>query len=713
MNRHVLWLGAMTAAVLACAPSGDAQQAPDAQTLAQYRQQREEAAYRTRRLIFNNDGDDHLLSGEVSIEAFLAKRTTPLLGSQVDSIFYCTSRPMGVFLHDTEVGDVLTMPHPFGPDRYNIVGDLLEQGTDPLEVMVDFCHQHGLECFWSMRMNDVHDAYHPADGPEPYFSTFKREHPEFLFGTRADRPAYGAWSAVDYAEPEVRDFVFRVFREICRNYDVEGAQLDFFRHLVYFRTVAEGEVATDQEREMMTELVRRIRAMTEEEGMRRGRPILVAIRTPDSVGYCRDMGLDIERWMEEGLIDLFVAAGDFRLNPWEYSIRLGERNDIPVYCDLDPAIRSGVSGDFDRNSLEGYRGRAMNAWSAGAAGLHLFNCFNPHRRLWWELGDPDKLRRMDKLYFVNVTGRSGYLRAGQLVPGGEQYDNLPSLHPQDPLRLPAEGAVEVPLRVGEDVAGAAEEGLEATVTCHAFASVASPLQVSFNGTALAGSTTERNWFSYPVRPELVRQGVNRVELSMSRTAEQPGEWSVEYQCDEQPPTPWSARPRSGTEATMQDGALLIADRSTEQGSYLYYSYPWNISPEGSAVVEAEAKVVSGRNTIIVANGVAEEEIRLFPDRVTATHADQSHAMDTTDAFHLYRVELEGSDIRVLVDGELVIDAPAAFTHPAAGDRNTISIGAGSSGETGAALWRVVRFRPVPASVFDLVLEVDYPEPADQ
>lgn len=712
MNRQVLWLGTMTAAALAWTPPGRTQEAPDAQALADYRQERKGAADRTRRIIFNNDGDDHLLSGETSLEAFLAKRTTPLLGSQVDSIFYCTSRPMGMFIHDTDVGDALTMPHPFGPDRRNIVGDFIEQGTDPLEVMVDFCHQHDLECFWSMRMNDVHDAYHPADGPEPYFSTFKREHPEFLFGTRADRPAYGAWSAVDYAEPQVRDLVFRVFQEICRDYDVDGVQLDFFRHLVYFRTVAEGGVATDEEREMMTDLLRRIRAMTEEEGMRRGRPIVIAIRTPDSVGYCRDMGLDIERWMEEGLIDLFVAAGDFRLNPWEYSTSLGERYDLPVYCDLDPAVRSGASGTFHRNSLEAYRARAMNAWSAGAAGLHMFNCFNPHRRLWWELGDPDELRRQDKLYFVNVTGRSGYLVAGQALPGGERYDNLPSLHPQNPLRLPADGTLEVPLRVGEDVGAAAAAGREATVTCHVFASVTAPPQLSLNGTRLIGSTTERNWFSYPVHPELVRQGVNRVELSMSGS-EEAGEWGVEYRCDEQPPTPWTGRRRSGTEATMQDGALLIADRSTERGSYLYYSYPWNISPQGSAVVEARAKVVSGRNTIIVANGVVEEEIRLLPDQVIAQHADQSHAMDTTDGFHLYRVELEGADIRVLVDGELVIDAPGGLTHPAAGDRNTIAIGAGSSGETGAALWEVVRFRPVPASVFDLVLSVDCPEPAEQ
>ncbi|MDP7206177.1 MAG: hypothetical protein QGH11_11435, partial [Pirellulaceae bacterium] len=38
---------------------------------------RRDAGRIRRRVIFNNDGDDHLLRGEASVEAFLAARTTP------------------------------------------------------------------------------------------------------------------------------------------------------------------------------------------------------------------------------------------------------------------------------------------------------------------------------------------------------------------------------------------------------------------------------------------------------------------------------------------------------------------------------------------------------------------------------------------------------------------------------------------------------------
>ena len=59
-------------------------------------QNRKEARNRRRRIIVNNDGNDcvHLpREGGISAARFIESRTSPLVGSQVDAIFYCT----GVF----------------------------------------------------------------------------------------------------------------------------------------------------------------------------------------------------------------------------------------------------------------------------------------------------------------------------------------------------------------------------------------------------------------------------------------------------------------------------------------------------------------------------------------------------------------------------------------------------------------------------------------
>ena len=195
--------------------------------------------------------------------------------------------------------------------------------------MADFCHDHGWEIFWDMRMNDTHDAM--LGGYGPYLRPkFKLDHPEYLVGTEKNQPPHGPWSSVDYAIPEVRDAAFRFFEEVCQKFDVDGLELDFLRHACFFKSVAWGGRASQQELDLMTDLMRRVRQMTEREAMRRGRPILLAIRVPDSVEYCRAIGLDVEKWLADGYVDLLIGSCYFQLNPWEYLVELGHRFGVPV-----------------------------------------------------------------------------------------------------------------------------------------------------------------------------------------------------------------------------------------------------------------------------------------------------------------------------------------------------------------------------------------------
>ena len=90
----------------------------------------------------------------------------------------------------------------------------------------------------------------------------------------------------------------------------------------------------------MTELLRRIRLMADEVGQARGRPILIAVHSPDSVEYCRAMGLDLEHWMVQDLLDLWMPSGYFQLNDWGYSVALAHRYGVKVYPALhEPRVR--------------------------------------------------------------------------------------------------------------------------------------------------------------------------------------------------------------------------------------------------------------------------------------------------------------------------------------------------------------------------------------
>lgn len=620
----------------------------------------------------------------------------------MDTIVYCTSRPFGVFTHHTKVGDSLTMKDVFLSKRNNIVGDFIAQGTDTLRIMVDCGHKHGKEVFWSMRMNDTHDAAYAPDVPQVFWSTFKEQHRDWLFGSREKHPAHGAWSGIDYAEPLVRDFLCRVFEEICRRYDVDGVELDFLRHPVFFKTVANGGNATAPEVKMMTDLVRRIRAITEAEGLRRGRPILVTTRVPDSVGYGKDMGLDIETWLREGLIDLLVTTCYFRLNPWEHSVELGRKYKVPVYpCLSDSRVRG--ESRFKRGSNESYRGRAMNAWAAGADGIYLFNCFDPRHPLWREAGDPSKLRGMDKLYFVTVLDGN----PDRSLANGSRYQAVPVLTPSQPRSITAKQPLSLPIVIGDDFA----QGQKPTLTCHLqmpSVSRVEQLTVKFNGHSVPNGAVKDGWVDLPVSPAWVKRGANQIEVSINEAGAAKTSWDVESACTEKLAAPWvRGRGNSSTSTTMRDGALVITDKGKEQGSYLYYSYPWGAAPGQPAAVEAEAKVVSGKSGIIIANGVTEDTLRLLPDRINLQHAGLSYTMDTTGAFHAYRVEIQGKDIRVFVDGKLRLDGAGKFTHPASSRRNVVCFGAGSSVETGEACWRAIRLRSGSHLLYDIVLSVKH------
>ena len=63
-------------------------------------------------------------------------------------------------------------------------------------------------------------------------------------------------------------------REICQTYDIDGIELDYWRHLVNFPEMLRGQPVTPKNLKRINQLMRDIRRMSEEEGLRRGRPIL-------------------------------------------------------------------------------------------------------------------------------------------------------------------------------------------------------------------------------------------------------------------------------------------------------------------------------------------------------------------------------------------------------------------------------------------------------
>lgn len=691
--------------------------APSA-ALDQLRAQRKELAFKRRGIVMNNDGCDVLYYPKdkpLTAAAFLDMRTTALADTQVGAIAYCSiSSGFSFFTHDTKVGTLLerqSKDYGIQPQMRNVARELIDQGADCLKLVVDYAHAHRMEAFWSMRMNDTHDVEYRPDQPYLLYPPLKEQHPEWLVGEPVKRTPKGRWSSVNYAVPEIRDLAFAYIEEVCRNYDVDGIELDYFRHLCYFPSTANGGKASAEECEMMTGLMRRVRSMTEAVGLKRGRPILVAIRVPDSVGFSREMGLDIERWLAEGLADILVTTCYFQLNPWEVSVGLGHTYGVAVYPCLSDSRVTGETR-FKRGSVESYRGRAINAWQAGADGIHTFNLFHAKSPLWTQIGSPEALRGLDKLFFVTV--RDG--NPESWLAAGSRHSTLPMLTPQGGLPLDPGASTEVDLVVGEDLKSAQAAGLTPVLTAHVRTQgLADParLTVALNGKTLDAPSQVQEWLDFPVAAEALVAGHNRVSIALAPAAPQPAPadaWTVSYEAKALPDKTWTLDGTGkNTVMELRDGALLIADRGTGNGEYRYVRGGMSIGQKGETVIEARVKVVSGVSSLIFGNGVTGQRLRLYPDRVEFYHDTAVKvAMDTTDGFHTYRLTLRGEDVALAIDGQPRLAGKGCFKVGRVGYRNGLSFGAANSPEVGEALWSTVRARSDATAVMDLLVSVRYP-----
>ncbi len=377
---------------------------------------RRKARFRNRRIIMNNDGNDSMIaeSGNITIEQFLEKRTSGLIDSQVDTIFYCDG-VNNIYSHTSNLTE-----YPVGnPLAMNTINSFKKLNTDPLSIIIDFCKKQNKEIFWSMRMNDNHDAKKSS-----LLSQFKKNHPEYLVGKEEVKlPVMGGkWSPYDYGHEAIRKLTVDTFKDVVSRYDVDGIELDFFRHPAFFKAQFYGEPVTQKDCDKMSQMVRDIRNVCDSIALKRNKPILMAIRIPDSFEYCKAIGLDVELWLKEELIDIITGADYFKLRPWEYLVDIGKEYNVPVYACLEQRRMSEEKDKPEKESLiKIWRGEAYMAWEAGVNGIYTFNRFNPKDQIFREIGDKKILGTLPMEKQVSYAGNSGYTNPGYWLKGGKEY----------------------------------------------------------------------------------------------------------------------------------------------------------------------------------------------------------------------------------------------------------------------------------------------------
>ena len=375
---------------------------------------RRDAGRIRRRVIFNNDGDDIWAKGADTREKFLAVRHTPLLGTNVDSIFYCTTQSFNHFSHDTRVAEIFRAKG--GQFADNQLARFIDQETDGLRMSSEFALANGLETIWTLRMNDIHDAWTPA-----FLSKWKQQDPSRVMSTLEEAKQYNdrrrLWSLVDFEHPDVEPRMLEIIEEVLVNYDVDGVELDFLRAPCYFRSTFDGKPTTEKQVGILTRLVSKIHGLLRTQGELQGKPFLLAARVPSTPARCRTIGIDIQSWLTEKYLDLLVGGGGYVTFdlPLGELVALAREHDVPIY----PAIsQSGLiyrspRGTGAKQPPEAWYGVASRHLAQGADGIYTFNLFpGPGseedqayaRTILGRLGSPDKLHDSDIMYGISDAG---------------------------------------------------------------------------------------------------------------------------------------------------------------------------------------------------------------------------------------------------------------------------------------------------------------------
>ena len=373
---------------------------------------------RRRRVLYNDDSDQQYLRMPGApktkyvqqqpafkyvvpdAQAFIDARTTPVFDTHVDTYIWCLGNGS-----DPAWGG--TRPFAAGMKSN-------QQATD---LIVEACHARGLEVWGSLRMNDIHDASR-ATSLEAADDPMKARYPDWLLRPpdSKDLPEsfseHYQWTAFNFDRPEVREYRLAFIEKSASQHDFDGYELDFTRFAWYLPLGTERQKA-----HIMTGLVRQVRSRLNAIGRSRGRPITLAVHVFDSPGAALNLGLDVENWVDDGLVDVLVVGTGYR----HYSLRLGEWLDLaePYSVPVYPSVNTNTYLDWvptlgNRIHTAALRAVASHYWQEGADGIYLFNHFSQvgFRELGSgdsleiheiydqlsEVGDPAVLRGKDKLY---------------------------------------------------------------------------------------------------------------------------------------------------------------------------------------------------------------------------------------------------------------------------------------------------------------------------
>ena len=204
-----------------------------------------------------------------------------------------------------------------------------------LEVAVQAIHDQGMKVDMWITIFDEGCPEHVLYSDSDFFSwqsNFTRENPQFLSADRsltANQRKYH-WGVMEYAYPEVREYMLRVIRAFADPLDFDGVFLSVRTHSPpaehadqfgynepivkeyqrrYGRNILQASFDLEKWRELRGEYLTRFLVEVKEHLKKKGQTLSIGVAQGDYIGPpFGNMKLQWRRWVSEGIIDSLVVG---------------------------------------------------------------------------------------------------------------------------------------------------------------------------------------------------------------------------------------------------------------------------------------------------------------------------------------------------------------------------------------------------------------------
>ena len=255
----------------------------------------------------------------------------PLAGTDL-SIVIWSAAYADICMYDTKVGVRCQR----GYDRWwsrtedyiHNLERLYRQGTSPLNIAIEAAHEWGMKLYASNRICGPHwPPLHVRPRESLYF------HP----GCRCQDRDGSLTPRFSLASPLVRERLIEIYKEMVEM-GADGVHFHFNRAhpwVIYENLVVQEFIRKDgrdprripvddpawldHQASYITQFVREVRAAMDQMEQRLGRRLETSYHVADSPERCREFGLDLKTWVDEGLVDVLIPTN---LDPWNLDFHM-------------------------------------------------------------------------------------------------------------------------------------------------------------------------------------------------------------------------------------------------------------------------------------------------------------------------------------------------------------------------------------------------------